>query len=237
MIDIDINKSLHYSYVREVESAYIISLKDNELSQIFTRRCIDSCEQVGQLYKVWDAFNGTSGKITIPNHLKDKQYLGWLKLYNTSLTPTQVACFFSHFSLWCHCIEIDQPIVILEHDALMLKNYDFHDTYGIIVYLGSHEQKNGSPIYTIPPHASDYDGHVRTICRAHAYAIDPVVAKNLVSYVISHGIYESLDIYMRADLFPIIQYGLYAYDDPYLYEKNKIESTIHKDWKHENHWR
>jgi hypothetical protein len=119
----------------------------------------------------------------------------------------------------------------------MVERYTFQNTYGIIVYLGSYEQKNGAVLYNIPPHATDYDGHLRSICRAHAYAIDPVAAKNLVSHVIKYGIYESLDIYMRSDIFPIVQHGFFAYDDPYLHSKDKLESTIHKDWKHENHWR
>lgn len=234
---LDVNKSLHYNYVREIENTYIISLENNELSQKFTERCIDSCNKVGQTYKIWNAFDGISGKIIIPKHLEDKHYLSWLKLYNTSLTPTQVACFFSHFSLWCHCIEIDSPIVILEHDAIMVEKYDFYNAYGVIVYLGSHEQAHGSHLSAIPPHATDYDGHWRSICRAHAYSIDPVSAKNLVSSVINSGITESLDIYIRSDLFAIVQFGLYAYDDPYLYSNDKIESTIHKNWEYENHWR
>jgi len=235
---IDINKSLHYSDDRNIESTYIISLENNKISQDFTKRCIESCVKIGQDYKIWNAFDGTSGKIITPEHLKNKDYLGWLKLYNVSLTPTQVACFFSHFSLWCHCIEIDRPIVILEHDAIMVDRYLFHNTYGIIVYLGSQEQYTGrSPLFNIPPHATDHCGHVKSICRAHAYALDPVAAKNLVSHVIREGIYQSLDIYMRADFFPIVQFGLFAYDNPFLYSKNKHESTIHKDWKNEKHWR
>lgn len=228
---IDVNETLHYSYERNIENAYIISLKNNEISERLTQRCIKSCDNVGRSYKIWEAFDGTTGKIITPEHLKDKHHFGWLKIINTGLTPTQVACFFSHYSLWCHCIEIDKPIIILEHDAIMVQNFEFYNAYGIIIYLGSLEQMQGAPVYNIPPHATDYEGHMRTICRAHAYAIDPISAKNLVSHVIKYGIYESLDMYMRADLFTIFQYDLYAYDDP------NNESTIHKDWKTENHWR
>ena len=31
--------------------------------------------------------------------------------------PGAQACFHSHFNLWSHCVNIDQPIVVMEHDA------------------------------------------------------------------------------------------------------------------------
>jgi len=50
--------------------------------------------------------------------------------------------------------------------------------------------------------------------RAHAYAIDPQVAKNMLAHVIKYGIHESLDLMLRADIFPVVQMGLYASDVP-----------------------
>ena len=51
------------------------------------------------------------------------------------------------------------------------------------------------------------------ICRAHAYAIDPPVARNLLSYAIREGITKTLDVFMRCDIFSIVQDGFYAYDE------------------------
>ena len=50
------------------------------------------------------------------------------------------------------------------------------------------------------------------ICRAHAYSIDPAIAKNLLSYALNMGICAPLDIMIRADIFHITHQGLYAYD-------------------------
>ena len=81
------------------------------------------------------------------------------------------------------------------------------------MYLGSREQKAGWQIMPTPPHATN--GHnYHFICRAHAYSIDPAVAKNMLSHVIKYGIHESLDIMLRADIFPICQTGFFAYDEP-----------------------
>ena len=130
---------------------------------------------------------------------------------------TQIACFLSHYSLWCMCLDKDRPIVILEHDAVMVKPYVRHYYLNNIVYLGGSEQIAGSlkSEDTIPPHASDHQGLDRFICRAHAYSIDPFMAKNLVSYAIDHGIITTADAMMRFDMFGIVQDGIYAYDNPH----------------------
>ena len=218
-------------YDMSVDAAYIISLKDNEVSQKFTQRCVQSCENVQQPYKIFYGFDasqskvklqdyqlgqpvGELGEIKVPDMLKGQAFINFLRLQRADLLYTQIACFLSHYSLWCLCLDIDKPIAILEHDAIMMKPYRTHKFYNNIVYLGSREQQlQGREVYTIPPHGSDFKGLYRFICRAHAYAIDPAVAKNLVSYVIQHGIANSLDAIMRSDIFPIVQDGIYAYDD------------------------
>ena len=211
-------------YDMSVESAYIISLKDNELSQKFTQRCVQSCEKVNQPYKIFHGFDASSGEIKVPEALKGQAFINFLRLHRSDLLLTQIACFLSHYALWCLCLDIDRPIVILEHDAIMIKPYPVHKYYNNIVYLGSKEQHIfNKEVYSIPPHGSDHKGLYRFICRAHAYAIDPAIAKNLVSYVIQQGISTTLDVIIRSDIFPIVQDGIYAYDD------NLGLSTISED--------
>ena len=65
----------------------------------------------------------------------------------------------------------------------------------------------------VPPFGSLSENY-KFMLRAHAYAIDPHVAKNLFSHTLKYGIHESLDVTIRADLFGIIQGGLYAYEIP-----------------------
>ena len=125
------------------------------------------------------------------------------------------------------CLDKDRPIVILEHDAVMVKPFLRHNYLNNIVYLGGSEQIGGSlhSEDTIPPHASDQQGLDRFICRAHSYSIDPIMAKNLVSYAIHHGIITTADAMMRYDMFGIVQNGVYAYDNPH------DQSTITLDGK------
>ena len=228
-----------------VEGTYIISIQGNKVSEQLTQQCLASCEKVGQPnVNVFPAFDATGskvkvqqhdlglpvgelGSIKVPEFLQGQAFLNFLRLKRCDLLMTQIACFLSHYSLWCMCLDKDRPIVILEHDAVMVKPFLRHNYLNNIVYLGGSEQINGSlrDTDTIPPHASDQQGLDRFICRAHAYSIDPIMAKNLVSYAIHHGIITTADAMMRYDMFGIVQNGVYAYDNPH------DQSTITLDGK------
>jgi hypothetical protein len=96
----------------------------------------------------------------------------------------------------------------------MIKSLPQHNFYNCIQYLGNKEyyENNKTPI-GLPPHGSIYNGHWRFLCRAHAYAIDPPIARNLLSYAVREGMTKTLDVFIRCDIFAIVQDGMYAYDE------------------------
>ena len=223
-------------YDMGVEGTYIISILGNKVSEQLTQQCVKSCQKIGQPnVSIWPAFDATDslvkiqdhdlgkpigemGTIKVPEIVKGQAFINFLRLRRSDLLMTQIACFLSHYSLWCMCLDKDKPIVILEHDAIMVKQYLRHNYYNNIVYMGGIEQAEHGSLNstdTVPPHASDQKGLDRFICRAHAYAIDPAIAKNLVAYSIHHGIITTADAIMRCDMFGIVQDGVYAYDNPH----------------------
>jgi hypothetical protein len=209
-----LNQSLKFSDNRQVDGAYIITIKGHPESEKLALRCSKSCSDAGMKSVLWEAFNGTGDEIIVPEHIKNQQFLYWLKKPNNKYSNSQIGVFLSHYSLWAHCAAIDKPIVILEHDAIMVKALEQHNFYNSIQFLGCKEQLvSGRIPIGIPPHGSIYNGHWRFICRAHAYAIDPPVARNLLSYAIREGITKTLDVFMRCDIFSIVQDGFYAYDE------------------------
>jgi hypothetical protein len=212
---------LFYSYNMDVDKAYIIRVKGHEKSEKLARRAADSCGQIGMPYQFWDAYDGLFGDIQPPSH--HGQVMDLIKVTDHYLTRGEVACALSHISLWVKCIEQDQPLVILEHDAVMVQPYTKHGVFNSICYLGSNEQANqGWGVFPTPPHASEGPNY-HFICRAHAYAIDPAVAKNMLSHVLKFGICGPLDILLRADIFPIHQMGVFAFD---VYEEvDKMKET------------
>ena len=204
-------KSLFYQYKTTVNQAYIIRLRNNTISEQMAERCARSCEVVGQKYIFWDAYDGTESDIKIPLH--HNIVMDLIKITDHYATRSEIATALSHISLWVQCAKLDEPIVILEHDAIMLQPYREHTVYNSIAYLGSLEQyRKGWKVFPTPPHASEGPNY-HFICRAHAYAIDPPIAKNLISHVIKYGIYAPLDIMIRADIFPMHQMDLIAYDE------------------------
>jgi hypothetical protein len=203
-------KSLFFSYNTKVDRAYIIRVKGNKNSEDQALRCAATCSKVKMPFQFWDAYDGISDDIVTPTH--HNSVMNMIKVTDHYLTRGEVACALSHISLWAKCVEQDQPLVILEHDALMLAPYEQHAVFNSIAYLGSNEQvKQGWGVYPTPPHASEGPNY-HFICRAHAYGIDPAVAKNMLAHVIKYGICAPLDIILRADIFPIHQMGVFAYD-------------------------
>jgi GR25 family glycosyltransferase involved in LPS biosynthesis len=204
--------SLDYKMHFDDVEAYIITLKGNATSTRLSDRCQKSCIKVEQPYNVWDAFDGTSGQIYYPEHAQNQDHYSFLKQMNDKLTITETATILSHYSLWAHCVKIDIPIVILEHDAIMVQRYAWHDGWNQINYLGNYSQlETGWPSF--PPHSAATKNY-KFICRAHAYAIDPAVARQLVSHVIRFGLSAPADMLIRADIFPLVQTGFYAFDAP-----------------------
>lgn len=205
-------KSLFFSYDMSVDKAYIIRVAGNEKSEQYAEQCATSCKNVGMPYQFWDAYNGIGDEIVPPAHHNDLMKM--IKVTDHYMTRGEVACALSHISLWAKCVTDDKPMVILEHDALMLAPYRQHGVFNSICYLGGAEQVNmGWKVLPTPPHASEGPNN-HFLCRAHAYAIDPAVAKNMVAHVLKFGITAPLDIMVRADVFPMHQMGVYAYDAP-----------------------
>lgn len=205
-----------WSNSRKYESAYIITVKNHEKSERHSKECQESCDKVGMKWKLWDAYDGTKeSQMIVPEHSSNSDFMKMLKITDHYLTRGEVACALSHISLWVHCVNLDQPIIILEHDAIVLKNIEIHESYNSIVYLGGIEwAERDWPVMSVPPHASEGPNY-HFICRAHAYGIDPQVAKNLLAHVLKYGIVAPLDIMIRTDIFHVTHQGLIAYDKNY----------------------
>lgn len=203
-------KLLH-SYNTDVDCAYIIRVKNHKKSEQLAKRCSDSCDKIGMPWQYWDGYDATGNSIIPPEN--ENPVMNLIRLTDHYLRKGEIANALNHIHLWAKCVADDKPLVILEHDAIMVQPYRKHTLYNSICYLGGAEQAlKGWQVLPTPPHASD-GNNFHFICRTHAYAVDPIVAKNLLSSVIKLGITGPSDMLIRADLFPIHQMGLYAYDN------------------------
>ena len=129
--------------------SYIITIADNEISEKASARCNKSHIDVGNEFKT-ESYNAIvptevdrlfkfyNIKWSFPWE-KEEQNLAYgltLKPYSTVDRYKRMACFLSHYSLWNKCIEVGNPFIILEHDALWIKklNPEFivNSTYNIV---------------------------------------------------------------------------------------------------------
>lgn len=221
--------NLFYSHNRDIEKAYVIRLRDHEKSEQYAAQCVRSLEQVGMPYELWDAFDGIGDpNIGVPSHSTNSDIIKIVKLLNKDMTKSEIACVLSHISLWTHCAKIDQPIVVLEHDAVMLKKFEKMDSVNSIVWLGCAEwTQQHAAQYAIPYHGH-HGNNNHFIWRTHAYAIDPPMAKNLLAHVIKMGIYLPVDMMMRTDLFNITHQGFYAREQHFTPGDSVIHNSVER---------
>ena len=68
----------------------------------------------------FDAIDAKAGE-----HLRFSQYskIASLLFRGKEMSDGERACFASHYSLWQKCVELNEPIVVLEDDVLFLKNF------------------------------------------------------------------------------------------------------------------
>ena len=120
--------------------------------------CVQSLEQHGWSYEIFPAVDGS--RITA---------LSWRTIGVTMSDqgkmpqrPGAQGCWMSHFSLWKRCRDLDQPIVIMEHDALVTAPWPADidiNTKLVKLYRGAECKTNpafglwskGSHAYTVTP--------------------------------------------------------------------------------------
>ena len=70
-------------------------------------------------------------------------------ILNTPLTKGEVGCFLSHWHIWNKCIEKNEPIIVLEDDAILTDKFDVEEISKLkydFVYLGWKEMDTSKEI-------------------------------------------------------------------------------------------
>ena len=70
-------------------------------------------------------------------------------LLGTPLTKGEVGCFLSHWHIWCKCIEKNEPLIVLEDDAVLTDKFDVEEISKLkydFVYLGWKEMDKSKVI-------------------------------------------------------------------------------------------
>ena len=239
-----------YNWDTRIAETCIITIKDNTVSEKNAQTALESCLAAGQVNPVIHfGYDGTDlDTVKTPDQLKNNNsVMSWIKVLDSALSITEVACALSHISLWAHCITINRPIVILEHDAYMLRPFEQMSYTNSVEYLGHDAElpkvlkeagvddyvelaeyyrttkKYPKPIVRLPvTNVINYNflySH-----GLHAYAIDPFMARRLFSRILLEGLINPIDVLVEVTDFELVQTGIYA-----TLSKDKKTSTIDPD--------
>lgn len=105
---------------------------------------------------------------------------------NELTTPGVVGCFDSHYRLWQKCVDLDEPILIFEDDAHIVRPFISVEWNEVLSVASSHTKKMGKYIEYLenptenPPRAMPY---AQSSMPGNAgYAIKPAAAAKLVKH-------------------------------------------------------
>lgn len=100
-----------HGYSNLWESAKQYGMKIERFDAVKPEDAIELTHKYGGLFWSWP-WQGE--ELDIPNGIRKIAY-------PTNNPYARVACFLSHYSLWKKCVELNESIVILEHDAQFIR--------------------------------------------------------------------------------------------------------------------
>ena len=119
--------------------AYIIGDRDNPVSVRGMNGCASSMAELKQDFTI--QFVQQTSPDTLAEHMQPFPGLYWnyplnsatktdeatgmiLQGYRTNSLSKVFACLISHARLWLRCVQKNEPIMILEHDAMFTRKFD-----------------------------------------------------------------------------------------------------------------
>ena len=186
---------------------HIIRLPNNDFSSKMTNEAIESLEFFDIEYELFDGIKGRDGIKILSEHKKSPSAYFEMDQW----TDGTIGCLASHYLLWDKCSKQDEPFLILEQDAVIVrdprdivnevKNVCHLDAYlpfgfyreNHFDHYNKQIQKNKQGVSEYPK-SNFYNGKVRKLIPqgcfkgAYGYIITPKGAKDIISWVGNHGL-------------------------------------------------
>lgn len=177
--------------------AYVIRIKDHELSEQAARRCIKSAAKQGLEVHPWNAYTPKDNPIELLEErgIDPKPFN---EVYSRTLNCA--SAFLSHYSLWKHSVETNEKVVIFEHDAVIHDKIPVNANFTHVMTFSkpSYGNYNTPPLLgTNPLTQKRYFGG------AHGYIVNPAGAKELIEQTKKEV--KPADVYLNLEYFPWLQ--------------------------------
>jgi hypothetical protein len=168
---------------------FVIAIKGHPISEAQLKDCLDSAKKFN-----WnvETFWGIDGRKITNDTWQDNQIQPRLDKPTMSRCGVQ-GCFLSHWTLWKKCIELNEPIIILEHDAIIQSFWRPLELSLALIKL--HRPYVGKKL-KIDPDTGEWTKS------GHAYCISVDHANILVSQTKKLGAIE-VDILMGTKIIPV----------------------------------
>ena len=197
--------------------SFVIYVKDHAESERYMQTCVNSCVSSG--FEA-EPFEGVT-RYTLQDW---SQYLypdlvgariTGMKKESDKLYLTKKACFTNHVRLWNKCIELNQPIAVLEQDVYCVRKWDnqHFDDLLLLNIVSAFKQKVFANVPNKPSYSDqlgiyDYKDTFLKYTKNNlfkgsfmipgtgAYAVTPNGAKKLLNTLEKHG-WEQSDYFIN----------------------------------------
>ena len=190
-------------YRYNTHECYVITIETNSESIMASERCVSSASSFGLHTKIFNAFTPRHDplKILESNGINTKTL--HKKRYH-SYIDAAAGCFLSHFTLWKKCIEINKPIIIFEHDAIIINEIPFNilDGTGFDKVINLGEPAHGE-IKTPEFIGVGLMQSSKKLYGSHAYAVKPTGALKLINRATTHA--KPVDLFLNRLDFPFLE--------------------------------
>lgn len=145
---------------------WMIAISDNPISMYYKNFVTPSWTDRGFVVNHFEA----TVPATVSQH-SAKIPLG-KKRGRIPFTDTEIAVWYSHFSTWKLCVDLDRPIIVVEHDIFLLKDDIAPEVYEEgIACLAHVARKNG----------------INAKLGGGAYYLTPIIAQKMVEITEERG--------------------------------------------------
>ena len=174
---------------------FVITIMENERSVQVADRCVKSGQVFGYKIEKHPAYSPQNCNVNQELDNLNYDRSGFIEKY--SRPENCIAGFLSHHSLWMKCLELNEPIVIFEHDAVVTNDIPNLVLFDILNLGKPSYGKFNTPTFI---------GYGSLVSKpyfpgAHAYRITPKGAADLINEAqFSAG---PTDIYIHSSKFTL----------------------------------
>lgn len=179
-----------------VDRALVIRRKGNVRSEEYAKQCIDSVQRCHMDFELVDAIENLDHReaaASVGMHVPDGpgSHNNTIFHHPECYEQGNACCTASHVKAWKRIVELDKPCAVLEHDALVVANFqNVEISTDYLFFLGVRLR---DPNLYKPASGPRAVMQIPQAIGTHAYAINPDTAKKLLSMYEEHGFIWNVD--------------------------------------------